>query len=195
MILKIRKILFKKTHHFKTKKDGAVMIEFALVVPILLTLMMGVIELSQLLSVHRKIVNTGGIVADLITQVENATMSSDDADIFLDIGKNLIAPLPDNTFALRIVSLVPNQDNIDDATAMVRDTDSEEITKGTGLAGCDELNASEHTELPVSRNIIAVVSCYNYKPVIGYVIKALDIQMRKVHFLRPRNVSEMTLTN
>lgn len=63
--------LFLKWRAFKHDRKGVAAVEFALVVPILLTLYIGTLELSMGLTVNKRIARVASTVADLVTQQEN----------------------------------------------------------------------------------------------------------------------------
>jgi len=56
---------------FKENRKGVAAVEFALVVPILLTLYIGTLELSMGLTVNKRIARVASTVADLVTQQED----------------------------------------------------------------------------------------------------------------------------
>ncbi|MEO0542256.1 MAG: TadE/TadG family type IV pilus assembly protein [Pseudomonadota bacterium] len=63
--------LFLKWQDFKKNRQGVAAVEFALVVPILLTLYIGSLELSMGLTVNKRIARVASTVADLVTQQED----------------------------------------------------------------------------------------------------------------------------
>ncbi len=65
--------MFRNTHHLLTilwkSRQGVAMLEFALLLPILLFLLAGIIEVSSFVLFHQKVDNATARTADLITQI------------------------------------------------------------------------------------------------------------------------------
>src|SRR5262245_39669618 len=65
-------------------EDGAVLIEFALVVPIMVILFIGLVEFSEAFTVSRKLATTVSTISDLVAQ--EATISCGELDDVMKIG-------------------------------------------------------------------------------------------------------------
>ena len=78
---------------------GVSAVEFALVLPIMLTVLFGGFELSRLQAVSRKVTLTTRAIADLTTQ--NVSMSSSDLNTILAASAQIFAPF--NTSGMKIV--------------------------------------------------------------------------------------------
>src|SRR5690242_20114501 len=72
---------------------GASAVEFAMLLPLMLTLYLGAVEVSSAVSIHRKVTLTARATADLASQVtgiNNADMTN-----MLNAAKAVIAPYPE----------------------------------------------------------------------------------------------------
>ena len=74
-------------------------VEFALVLPILLSMLLGGFELSRLQAVSRKVTLTTRAVADLTTQ--NAILSTSDLNVILGASSQIFSPF--STSGLKVV--------------------------------------------------------------------------------------------
>lgn len=95
---------------FARDARGVSAIEFALVLPVMVTLYLGGVELSNMAIVHRKAVQVASTAADLVaqdTQITNAEM----ADIFTALNA-IIAPFDPSRATIRITSLTADSSNI-----------------------------------------------------------------------------------
>lgn len=79
--------MFKRFHH---NAKGIASVEFALLVPILLALYLGSIEVSSVLSTSKRNARVASTVADLVTQQE--TVSKSDVNAILNIGSAIMYP-------------------------------------------------------------------------------------------------------
>lgn len=86
---------------------GVAMIEFALVLPLLMLLYLGSVELTNALSCQRKLGATSRFVADAVSQsvVLEAAQLSD----VIDTAQIIMAPYPLNGFALKVTALQTGQ--------------------------------------------------------------------------------------
>jgi len=89
---------------------GVSAIEFALILPVMVTLYLGGVELSNMAIVHRKAVQVASTAADLVaqdSQITNAEM----ADIFTALNA-ILAPFDPSRATIRITSLTADSNNI-----------------------------------------------------------------------------------
>lgn len=89
---------------------GVSAIEFALILPVMVTLYLGGVELSNMAIVHRKAVQVASTAADLVaqdSQITNAEM----ADIFTALNA-ILAPFDPSRATIRITSLTADSSNI-----------------------------------------------------------------------------------
>jgi Flp pilus assembly protein TadG len=78
---------------FLAASDAVAAVEFALVLPLLLTLYLGSLELSQLITVDRRVQTVTGTVGDLVSQQKNAIACTTLTDFF-NASRAILAGLP-----------------------------------------------------------------------------------------------------
>lgn len=89
---------------FLRNRRAAAAVEFALILPVLLTLYLGSIEGSQLITVDRKVTLVSGALGDLVARSQNSITSSK-VDDYFQMTTSMMAPV--NTTGLKqIVSSV-----------------------------------------------------------------------------------------
>ncbi len=160
---------------FARDAGGTSAVEFAMILPLMLTLYLGTAEVSQGVGIDRKVTLTTRTVADLTSRV--SSISNSDMTNLLAASAAVIAPY-DPTQLKVTVSLV----SIDSSgTAKIAWSDT--------LNGTTRAKGSTVT-LPAALNVAntslvwSEVS-YTYKPTIGYVITG-TLNLSDQLYMRPR---------
>ncbi len=150
-------------------------VEFALILPLMVTLFLGGTELSQGISVKRKMVLANRTVADLVSQdssITNAEMTS-----IFSASAAVVAP-----YAAANLKLVVSGVNIDaGGVAKVAWSDPYQATART---------VGSTVTLPAGLNIpstwlVFAEATYNYTPPVGYTIVG-TLALTDTMYLRPR---------
>jgi len=89
-------------HRFRRDRRGASAIEFALLAPLMLTLYIGCVEISEGVAADRKVTLTAGALANLASQV--TTISSTDKDNILQASIAIMSPF-DGTLSAKVSCL------------------------------------------------------------------------------------------
>ena len=157
---------------------GSAAVEFAVVVPIMLTLFFGVIEFSSGIAVDRKLTLVARTLSDLTSQSSCVTQT--DLDGFTITGKAIMTPYS-TTPLLTTITEVLIDDNLD---AKVQWSKGSAPKSGT---------ISVPTGLKIKGTYLIQADVeYLYKPVgIGYVMKS-DINLKDSTYTRPRQSSSVT---
>src|SRR6266699_3412683 len=144
---------------FARDRRGVSAIEFAMLLPVMVTLYLGVVEVSQGVAIDRKVTLTTRTMADLasrVTSINNADMTS-----MLNATSSVIAPYDESK-----VKVVLSAVNID----------ANGIAK---IGWSDTVLAVPNTTL-----IWSEVS-YNYNPTFGYVLTG-NMNLTDQIYMRPR---------
>jgi Flp pilus assembly protein TadG len=165
------------------EKRGNVAIEFAFIVPVMLTMFFGVVEFSSAVAVNRKISMAAEELADLGARYQ----SIDDTEIdnFFKIARAVITPYSTTVLKATITEIY-----IDPATGLGR----AQWSKG------DAVRLSG-TIVPVPANLIArdstnnildnqylifAETAYLYVPAVGYVMAKAGVPLSDKSYMRPR---------
>lgn len=165
------------TRHILRDERGNSTVDFALLLPIMLMLFVGVVEVTNVLRLDQKVVDSAQTTADLVTQqreVNDAQLND-----ILTAAELIFEPFPVAAHSVGIVSVVYDPDT---GTPSVDWTKSKNggsvpnaVTLATGLGDPGE-------------GVVVVRVTYNYSPVFfDFVMSATEIEETAI--LRPRRSS------
>jgi len=162
---------------------GVSAVEFAMLLPLMLTLYLGAVEVSQGVAVDRKVTLSARSVADLVAQA--TSINTTDVDDILDAATAVTAP-----YLATNLKVTVSQVQIDaDGKATISWSDAKSTTprsKGQVVTVPAALNIAN------SYLIWGEVE-YAYKPVIGYVISG-TLTLKDQIYMRPRQSASVTRT-
>jgi Flp pilus assembly protein TadG len=176
--------LIQRLASFARDHRGISAVEFAMILPLMVTMYLGVVEVSQGVAIDRKVTLTTRTMADLasrVTSINNADMSS-----LLNASAAVIAPY--QAAPLKIV-----------LSAVTIDANS--VAK---IAWSDTLNGNARTVgatvtlpsvlvVPNSTLIWSEVT-YTYNPTFGYVLTG-NLNLSDQIYMRPRLSDTITRVN
>lgn len=154
---------------------GVSAVEFAMILPLMLTLYLGGVEVSQGISIDRKVTLTARTVADLVAQVSSINTAG--LNSALSAATAVLSPYPEGPAKIT-VSLV----NIDpQGVAKIAWSQSK---NGTARA------VGSVVTLPPALNVASTSlvwgeASYTYTPSIGYVMTG-TLDLKDQIFMRPR---------
>ncbi len=176
----------KLVERFAQAKEAVAAVEFALILPALMMLYMGAIEVSQVVSVDRKMSAAAGALGDLVARSDDEITAATLDDYFHAVGL-IMTPYSDASLK-QLVTLV----YIDNAG----DTD---VTWSVGYNGATAKTAGTSYTLPseitdIARDMYIVVSEAQlaYAPWGGYVLDT-SFNLYKQFFHTPRFGTEIQL--
>ena len=173
-------------------RRGAAAVEFAFIAPLLLSMYLVTMEVSQAIEVNKKIARVGSMVADLVTQQDKVTKAEIDA--IMEISQSILQPYNRSTPVIEITAIDLSDNTSPTATVMW----SRKLDNGSFSAG---LPQGTTVTVPATLNIagsflVRVESSLGYRPVITYTATQKDalglaaafdgIAMKETYFLRPR---------
>ena len=154
---------------------GISAVEFALLLPLMLTLYLGAVEVSQGIGADRKVTLTARTVADLVSQVtsiNNASMTNS-----LNAAGTIMSPFP--VANLKVVVSSVAIDATGTATISWSDT-----VNGTARSKGATVTLPTALAVPNTSLIWSEVQ-YTYKPTIGYVVSG-TLTLKDQIYMRPR---------
>jgi len=163
-------------------RRGVSAVEFALLMPILMLLYFGVVELTQGAMTSQRAAHTASTVGDLVAQNTSVT-SAEVTDIF-SVGNTVMYPYPTATLQMRVSSLTA------DANGAVKVVWSQaqgmtKLQPGSTVGGlpANVINANESVVMSEAR--------YTYTSVFGQVLPQ-PITFSNAYYLRPRLSPQVT---
>jgi Flp pilus assembly protein TadG len=162
---------------------GVSAVEFALLLPMMMTLFLGSVEASQGIAANRKVTLTAHTLADLASQytdITNADMSN-----ILAAGPAVLAPYPTANLQEVVSELSISPQGV--ATVVWSDT-----LNGSALTVGQVVNVPSSLAVPNSYLVLSQVQ-YSYNPTYGYVMTG-TITLHDQIFMRPRQSSLIART-
>ncbi len=162
-------------------RAGTAMVEFALLMPILVTIFFGLFEGSQAILAYMKLVAATQTIADLITQQQS--VSSSDFDNFNKAGQLVMSPFASGSFGYAATSVTFDINSGAAAAAWTQTRNANPLSNATTLAaGYGQKGES----------VIIVQGNYAYSSLLHYVLPG-SINMSQIAFSRPRLVASIPL--
>ncbi len=154
---------------------GVSAVEFALLLPLMLALYLGVVEISQGIGADRKVTMTARAIADLVAQA--TSMSNSDMTNSLNAATAVMAPFPDSKLKVTVTSVAVDANG--NATVKWSDTKN-----GTARAIGSTVTLPAALKINSSSLIWSEVE-YAYKPTIGYIVSG-TLTLKDHIYMRPR---------
>jgi Flp pilus assembly protein TadG len=169
---------------FAQDKRGVSAVEFAMLLPLMITLYLGSVEVSQGIAIDRKVTLTTRTVADLASQV--SSINNADMTNLLNASASVITPY--DVARLRV-------------TVSAVEIDANGVAK---VKWSDTLNGTTHpvgftVTLPAALNVASTTLIwsevsYSYTPAIGYVVTG-TLNLSDQLYMRPRLSDTVTRIN
>lgn len=168
---------------FKRDENGLAAVEFAMLLPLMMTLYLGGFEVSQGVGAQRKTTLVSRTVADLVAQAK----SVNDADMqnIFNAAIAVAAPYPRTPLKI-VVSSVSIDATMRATIAWSSAYNTAGRTVGDVVTVPTGLGAANST-------LIWAEVTYGYKPAIGYVVSG-TLNLKDQLYMRPRLVSSVART-
>ena len=154
---------------------GVSAVEFAMLLPLMLSLYLGSVEVSQGIGADRKVTLTARTICDLVSQVSN--IGNADMTNALNASSSVMAPFPTANLKVTVSSV-----KIDaNGKATIDWSDS---LNGTARSKGSTVTLPAALNVANSYLIWSEVQ-YTYKPVIGYVVTG-TLTLKDQIYMRPR---------
>jgi Flp pilus assembly protein TadG len=164
-------------------EQGVSAVEFAMLLPLMLTMYLGTVEISQGISADRKVTLTTRSVADLVSQV--SSINNSDMSNSLNAAATVMAPFSSTNLKVVVSSITI--DATGKATVAWSDT-----LNGTARSKGSTVTLPTALNIANSSLIFSEVQ-YAYKPAIGYLISG-TMTLKDQIYMRPRLSDTVTRT-
>ena len=167
--------LSRRITSLRRDQRGVSAVEFAMLLPLMVTLYLGAVEISQGVAIHRKVTLTARTVADLasqVTSINNADMTN-----MLNAASAVVAPFPASPLKVTVSAVTI------DANGLAKVVWSD-ARNGTARAVNSTVSLPTALNIPNSQLIWSEVH-YNYLPTIGYVVTGA-LNLFDQIYMRPR---------
>jgi Flp pilus assembly protein TadG len=176
--------LSRQVSALRRDQKGVSAVEFAMILPLMLTLYLGAVELSQGVAIHRKVTLTARTVADLasqVTSINNADMTN-----MLTAASAVVSPFPAGQLKVTVSAVTI------DANGIAKVTWSDTLN-GTQRAVNSTVSLPAALNVANSQLIWSEVN-YDYVPTIGYVVTG-PLNLFDQIYMRPRLSETIARTN
>jgi Flp pilus assembly protein TadG len=194
-IVRVMRSLSGFGRRFTGDQHGASAIEFALLLPLMLTLYISGVEISQAISVNRKVTLVAYTVANLIAEGPNSQLPSTEVSDALGAASIVATPYSTTPMTVVVSQIYVNTSctaTIDWSQAnpsTAANTVGTTITNTTLLSTLTTLAGGGAPNTPCSPTyVIWGQTAYAYTPALGYAITG-TLNLSDQIFLTPRTVS------
>jgi Flp pilus assembly protein TadG len=162
---------------FAGNKAGVSALEFALILPIMVTLYLGGVEIGSALTINRKVTHVTSALSDLVTQ--SKTLSNADVTNILDAAASILVPYDTSLLKIRLTEVYI------DSAGIAR-------AKWSSARNDTAYTAGQIVPIPVAIAtpdtwLVTAEVHYTYTPTIGYIMTG-NFDLQDKFYLRPRLV-------
>jgi Flp pilus assembly protein TadG len=178
--------------HFRNETGGLAATEFAMIVPLMLVMFFGTVEICSGVAIDRKITLVARTLSDLISQYSNGTaMTDSDLKNAFAASYGILTPYDVAPVSATITELYVNPSSV----AKVQWSKSATVSQ-SGSTVSVALTSSGYTQgqtltipsalLVANSYLILSEVNYTYKPTIGYILASSGIAISDKTYTRPR---------
>jgi Flp pilus assembly protein TadG len=162
---------------FAGDTKGVSAVEFALVLPLMLTLYLGGVEVSQAIAASRKVTLVSRTVADLASQSSKITAAQ--MTNILNASAAVVSPFPSNKLKVTVAQIMIDADGNKTTDWQVS------LNGGVSDPGAGAM-VPDALIVPGTKTYLIWASAeYDYEPVIGYAITG-NLTLKDRMYMRPR---------
>ena len=172
---------------FSDARDGVAAVEFAMILPLMLTMWLGTVEVGQAIAINRKSVLVSRTLADLTSRA--TTVTNADMNNIFNATTAVIAPFPTSTLGMVVTSVKRNGSSQN----LVVWSDA----RGPGVS---PYGVGASITLPngvlttANQTVIMAEVKYGYTPTVGYIINQSGFTVNDKTYMVPRQVNEVART-
>ena len=171
----------RRARNLLTRQDGTALIEFALVLPIMITLFMGVFEGTRVIAASMRLANAAQSVADMVAQQSNITSTI--MTNFCNGGQLSMTPLSGTSLKIAVAEVTNNNGSL------VVDWNDTSCNSATTISNATTLAT---TLVPNANDSVVIVQAtYAYTSPISYVLSK-SYTLTQTAYQRPYNVGTIT---
>lgn len=183
---------------FRRDRKGLAAVEFALILPLLITLFFGVVEISMMMSARASVTSVASVTADLVAQ-KSAVTPSDITNVFT-AATAILYPSSVNNATIEIYSIVDDNNATGKVAWSCKRIGSNAATTGpttppAGSTGGDmikagNLDADGNPQYGGSGSVIIGKITYNYSSPTTQIVTGTQT-MVNLFYARPRRVAKI----
>lgn len=160
-------------------------IEMAFIFPVMVTLYVGLVDVTNLVSINRRVTLTASTLADLVTQLDTTTTRSEIDGIF-ESARSIFEPHPVDGISLNLYTF-----KLDGGSAELRWHHGNGASCGSTPAGSAEMESL----MEDGNDVVVARVCYDHPAIIGSFLGSGDFEIDDELMLRPRQSSTLACTD
>ncbi len=172
---------------FVRAEGGLAAVEFAFILPFMLVLYFGLVDLTGLIGFNRKITAVANTMADLVGQNRTSILVSDISDYY-NAAALIMNPTPANQVTINLYGY-----------RMVGTTPTQRWKTSNGVGpGCNNAPpvASMANLMAAGNDLIVSIACYRYTPYVATfmgdkLLGSTTIKVEQVIMVRPRSTAKL----
>lgn len=170
-------------------ESGVAAVEFALILPIMLLVYIGMVEASALISMDRKIQSVSGAVGDLVARSRGQITAAELAD-YVKVAGGIMTPYP----AAPLEQIITQVEVMADGTTSViwSKPFAHQAAQSTGghTPGSSYPLPDAITDIALGQHVIVAESIYSYRPLYGIIFDQ-TVDLYRENFYLPRFGTEI----
>lgn len=174
---------------FRTEERAVAAVEFALILPFLITLYFGSMEAAALFTVDKRVSSISSTIGDLVAQWDpddgDLTTGSSSGTLtdYLNASTGILAPY--STSGLKIVVTLVQVKNTGVTKVLWSKANSAGTAKTVGATYTDLGSSTQMNSVSRGGCVIAAEVSYSYLPVLGQVFKTA-LNLKHTNYFLPR---------
>lgn len=168
---------------FSRDQRGAAAVEFALLLPLMVMLYMGVAELTMAMVAERRAAHAASVMGDLVAQ--EAQISGAEIDDIFNVSTRIMNPFPSAPLKMRISSIAADASTGAVSVVWFRDKGLGKMTAPPGGMPANLLSKGD--------SVIAAEVQYDYTSPLGVVLPGA-MHYSETFYLRPRKGDQVLWT-
>lgn len=184
MIRAVRSVIL-AVRRFREEEKAVAAVEFALIVPFLITLYLGSIEAAALFTVDKRINSISSTIGDLVAQwdPDDGDLTASTLSDYLNASTGILAPYP--TTGLKIVVTLVQVKNNGTTKVLWSKANASGAVKTTGNSYTDLGSSTQMNSVSRGGCVVAAEVIYSYKPLLGQVFKTA-LNLKHTNYFLPR---------
>lgn len=185
-ILQLTGQILRKKKAFTKDEQGIAAVEFALVVPLLIIIFFGSVELSNAVTVDRKVSQVALTMADLVAQSKDR-VTPNEMNEYFNLSDTMVAPFSAADMEIVVSSITADENGDLEVDWSHANSNGTKWSKGA----VPPVTIPPEVATPNSSVVVTEVK-YEFKPLFGAIFNditgASSINLESIYFLQPRQL-------
>ena len=177
--------LKRSARKFAADVRGVAAIEMAIIFPVMIILSIGLVDVTNLLMVNRRVTLTTSTLADLVTQADSSITTADIDGVF-ESARAIFEPMDVEGISLNLWAF-----RMQDGSPTLQWQYTNGVTCGEAPEGGDDMESL----MEDGNDIIVGRVCYNQEAILGSLFSVDTIELEDELMLRPRQSTTLDCTD